>query len=109
MDTRYTLPWVRVPIGLDPIIGLLPIAGDTVTLLIGLAMLAESRRLRLGWRVHTAIMLNLIVDWVLGLIPGVDLLLDTLFRAHRRNARLIRESAEARYPDESVAGQPGGP
>lgn len=97
MDTKFKIPGTGVTFGLDPIIGLLPIAGDTITLLIGSAMLVEARRLRLGRGVSARICANLAVDWLLGLVPGLDLILDTVYKAHKRNAELlIRAAAEKR-------------
>lgn len=95
MDTKYTIPGTGIKFGLDPIIGLIPVAGDTVTLLIGAAMLLESRRLGLGWGVAGRICANLGIDWLVGLVPGLDLVFDTMFKAHKRNAELIiRRAAE---------------
>lgn len=97
MDTKFKIPGTGVTFGLDPIIGLLPVAGDTITLIIGSAMLVEARRLRLGKRVAARICANLAVDWLLGLVPGLDLILDTVYKAHKRNAELIiRAAAEKR-------------
>ncbi len=98
MDARFTVPGTGIRIGLDPIIGLIPVVGDTATLIVGLAMLIESRRLRLGWGTHLRIVWNLVLDWLVGLVPVADLVLDTIFRAHQRNARLLSERAALRYP-----------
>lgn len=103
LDTRFTIPGTGITFGLDPIIGLLPIAGDTITLLIGAAMLLEVRRLRLGWGVGTRVCVNLVIDWLVGLVPGLDLVFDTMFKAHKRNADLIiRKAAEKRGEETPV-------
>jgi hypothetical protein len=97
MDTKYAIPGTGIRFGLDPIIGLIPVAGDTVTLLIGAAMLLESRRLGLGWGVAGRIGANLGIDWLVGLVPGLDLVFDTMFKAHKRNAELIMRKADEKY------------
>lgn len=97
MDTKYAIPGTGIRFGLDPIIGLLPIAGDTITLLIGAAMLLESRRLGLGWGVATRICANLGIDWLVGLVPGLDLVFDTMYKAHKRNAELIMRKAAEKH------------
>jgi len=94
MDTRFRIPGLGIRFGLDPVIGLLPVAGDTITMLIGLAMVSEARRLGLGKRVMGRMVGNLALDWVLGLVPGLDLILDTAFKAHVRNARILAEASE---------------
>ena len=99
MDTKYAIPGTGIRFGLDPIIGLLPIAGDTVTLAIGAAMLVESRRLGLGWGVAGRIAANLGIDWLVGIVPGFDLVFDTMYKAHTRNAELILRKAAEQYED----------
>lgn len=94
MDTRFSIPGTNIRFGLDPIIGLLPVAGDTITFAIGLAMISEARRLGLGPRVMVKMVGNLALDWLLGLIPGIDLVLDTAFKAHLKNARLLQKHAD---------------
>ena len=97
-DTKYTIPGTSIKFGLDPIIGLLPVAGDTITLIIGAAMLVESVRLRLGWKTHLRIAANLAIDWLVGLVPLLDIVFDTMFKAHKRNAELIADKAAQKYP-----------
>lgn len=36
---------------------------------------------------------NLVFDWFVGLIPGLDLILDTAVKAHSKNAALLAEPA----------------
>ncbi len=93
MDTRFRLPGTSFRFGLDPIIGLVPVLGDTVTAAIGAGMIGEARRLGLGLDVQARIVGNLAVDWLVGLIPGLDLVLDSAVKAHTRNALLIIEHA----------------
>lgn len=93
MDTAYRVPGTKYRFGLDPIIGLVPVLGDTVTLVIGLGMLREARRLELGAGVMVRMVWNLALDWLVGLVPGLDIILDTAVKAHTKNAKLLKEKA----------------
>lgn len=93
MDTQFRIPGTTIRFGLDPIVGIVPVVGDTLTFAIGLAMLSEARRLNLGKRVMAKMVGNLTLDWVVGLVPGIDLVLDTAVRAHTRNAELLEKHA----------------
>ena len=96
LDTRYRIPGTAWRFGLDAVIGLLPVAGDAITALIGGAMVVEALRLRLGTGVVVKMLGNLGIDFVVGLVPGADLVLDVAFKAHARNAKLICEELAMR-------------
>lgn len=107
MDSRFRVPGTNIRFGFDPIIGLVPVAGDTVTLLIGLGMLGEARRMNAPASVHAKIVGNLALDWVVGLVPGIDIVLDTAVKAHTRNAELLDRLARERAgPSPGVVSEP---
>lgn len=95
MDSQFRIPRTKIRFGLNPIIGVVPIIGDSATLLIGTTMIVEAIRLRLDVVVVLRMFWNLIVDWFAGLIPGVDLLLDTAVKSHSKNARLLQRAAKS--------------
>ncbi|MAY73334.1 MAG: hypothetical protein CMJ31_01155 [Phycisphaerae bacterium] len=96
MDSKFRVPGTSIRFGLDPVIGLIPGVGDTATLMIGVAMFAEAYRLRLGSGVMARMAINLVIDWLAGLVPGVDIVLDTAVKAHSKNARLLKRAAADR-------------
>jgi hypothetical protein len=76
---------------LDPLLGLgLPGAGDLVGAAAGLYALAVAWRLRVPKVLIARMMLNLSVDLLGGSIPVVGDIWDFFFRAHTRNAALLR-------------------
>lgn len=87
LDTRFEVMGVKF--GADALVGLIPVAGDAVTLLTGGAALATSVRLRLPWHVHTRILVNLGTDAGLGSVPVLGDAFDFFFRCHVRNFRLV--------------------
>ena len=93
LDSAWRVPGTKIRFGLDPLIGLVPVLGDTVTFAVGLLMLREARRLELGTAVKARMIWNLIVDWLAGLVPGLDIILDTAVKAHTKNARLLKAKA----------------
>lgn len=94
MDSVWRVPGTNIRFGLDPLVGLVPVLGDTATMLVGIAMLREARRLRAPKALMGQMIANLAIDWLAGLTPGVDLVLDTMVKAHSRNARLLEAHAE---------------
>lgn len=89
LDQRFRAPGTRIRFGLDAIVGLIPVIGDTATLLIGLYPVAEGVRWGVRKRTIARMLWNLLFDWLIGLIPLIDIVLDVAFKANLRNARLL--------------------
>lgn len=78
-------------VGLDGVIGLIPIAGDGFSVLMGLYHLKLAQDLKLGAGVSSSIVTNLAADFAVGFIPVLGDLLDFTYRSHRRNMKLIEK------------------
>ena len=91
LDDGFELPVLGVRVGLDPILGVLPIAGDSVATVIGLYIVAESARLGVSYGTIARQLLNIAVDLCIGSIPAVGDVFDLTFRSNRRNLYLALE------------------
>lgn len=99
MDTRYRIPGTGFRFGLDPIIGLLPIAGDTASMLVGVVPIVLAKRAGVRRRVLLRMAANLGLDWLLGLVPLIGVVPDAWYKANVRNLRLMeRELGSGRRP-----------
>lgn len=98
MDDRFRIPGTRIRFGFDPIVGLVPGAGDTVSAAIGVYTLARLRNAGLPVTLLGRMAGNLAVDWLVGLVPVLGDLFDVAFKAHRRNAALLRRHLERSGP-----------
>lgn len=96
LDGAFRLPGTRWRFGLDGIAGLVPGVGDSVTALVGLYMLLEARRAGAPNGLLARMAGNVAVDWVVGSVPVVGDLFDFAFKAHRRNADLLRRHLQDR-------------
>ena len=98
LDRQFRIPGTGIRFGLDSIVGLLPVVGDTATALVGAYPVVEGVRLGVRKRIVSRMLLNLGVDWLIGLVPVADLVLDVAFKANVRNVRLL-ESELRRHAD----------
>ena len=89
LDTRFAVPGTSIRFGLDTVLGLLPVAGDTVSLALGAFIVREAIRLRVRPRVIARMIGNLVIDWLVGLFPVADLVFDTLYKANKKNLALL--------------------
>jgi hypothetical protein len=88
LDDGIELPVVGVRVGLDPLLGVIPVAGDSLTAVLGSYILLESARLGVSWTTLARMVLNILLDVAVGSVPVVGDLFDVFFRSHRRNLNL---------------------
>ncbi|WP_228160522.1 MULTISPECIES: DUF4112 domain-containing protein [Marinobacter] len=100
LDSQFRIPFTRIRFGLDPLIGLLPGIGDAAGLLLSLYLMVESVRLGAGSRQVFKMAGNVLLEFVVGLIPIVGDIFDVTWKANNRNAALLRKHIEQRLePD----------
>lgn len=78
-------------IGIDPLIGLLPGAGDWVGAALSLYVLYEGARMGLPVPVLTRIAGNIAIEALVGAIPLVGDVFDFVWQANMRNLKLVEE------------------
>ena len=90
-----SIPIGRWRIGLDPIIGILPGAGDWIGALLSLYVVYESARLGAPARLLARMGGNILVEALVGMVPVLGDLFDFAWQANTRNLALI----ERHYSD----------
>lgn len=93
LDDLVPIPGTTQRVGLDPVIGLVPLVGDLVSTGIGLWLIAEAARFRIPTVVLGRMLLNTLGDLVLGAIPVLGDLVDVVSRSNSRNLALFRRHA----------------
>jgi hypothetical protein len=91
LDTAFILPGTNVRFGFDALIGLVPGIGDAITTAISLYIVHEARQLGAPAHLILRMLANVVVDGFVGAVPLVGDAFDVLWRANRRNVRLLRE------------------
>ena len=94
LDTALVIPGTGVRFGLDALIGLFPAVGDIITTALSLFIVHEAYQLGAPSHVIARMLGNVALDGVLGAVPLVGDAFDVLWRANRRNMRLLREWLE---------------
>jgi len=99
LDTAFILPGTNVRFGLDAIIGLVPGIGDAITTAMSLYIVHEARQLGAPGHVILRMLANVVLDGIVGAVPVVGDAFDVLWRANRRNMRLLQNwlDREGRY------------
>jgi len=91
MDSQFKIPGTNFRFGLDAIIGLVPGAGDLTTFGISGFMLVIMARNGASGFVMARMILNVLIDTIIGSIPLIGDLFDFAFKSNTRNIRLMQE------------------
>ena len=96
MDGAFVLPGTTFRLGLDAIIGLVPVAGDVISGLVSSYLIWEARQLGAPRWLIVRMMANTLLDTTIGAIPVVGDAFDVMFRANMKNMALLRRHMEKR-------------
>lgn len=95
LDNAIEIPIVRYRIGLDPLIGLLPIGGDFLSFLVSIYLVLESARLGTPHSVLTRMTLNIALETLAGSVPALGDLVDVAWKANAQNLQLLETHLNA--------------
>jgi len=95
LDDAFRIPGTDIRFGIDPVIGVLPIAGDWATAVISTYIVAEAVNLGVPKDVVARMLFNIGLDATVGMIPILGTLFDTAWKANRRNVKLVEEHVDA--------------
>lgn len=95
LDSAFEIPLLRWRIGLDPILGLLPGLGDTITSFMSLYILTAAMRLGVPRIALMRMTLNIAVDYIFGALPLVGDAFDIWWKSNQRNVQLLERHLAA--------------
>jgi len=102
LERSFVIPGINRPVGLDAIVGLVPVVGDFVTMAMGAYIVWEARNLGMPkWKL-LRMAGNVAFDTAVGAIPLAGDLFDFMFRSNTRNLRLIRKHLDQHHPHTQV-------
>ena len=90
MDGVLTIPGTNIRLGLDGLIGIVPVAGDVVSGLISSYLIWEARQLGAPRWLIARMVGNTLLDTTIGAIPVLGDAFDVMFRANMKNMALLR-------------------
>ena len=92
MDRAIKIPGTNITVGLDALLGLLPIGGDAMTGLVQAALvLVVLKHYRVPRAVAARMVGNVLLDIAIGAIPILGDLFDVVFKANTANLKLLEK------------------
>ncbi|WP_417610874.1 DUF4112 domain-containing protein [Parasphingorhabdus sp.] len=98
LERAFVIPGINRPIGLDSIVGLVPVVGDFVTALMGAYIVWEARNLGMSKLQLTRMAANVGIDTALGAIPFAGDVFDFFWRSNTKNLKIIRKHLDKHHP-----------
>jgi len=93
LDSAFVLPGTEYRIGLDPIVGLVPVLGDFASLLFTVAMIWQARDLGIPRVAQLRMVFNAGIDALVGVIPFAGDLFDFAWKSNMRNLEILERHA----------------
>lgn len=102
MERSIPVPGLKTPVGLDAVIGLVPIAGDLLAAVLGLYTVWEARNLKMSKWQLARMTANIGFDTLIGAVPVAGDAFDFFFRSNTRNLRIIRKHLDKHHPHTKI-------
>ncbi len=94
MDGAVAIPGTNIRMGLDAVIGLVPVAGDMISGIISSYLIWEARQLGAPRWLIARMVANTFLDTTIGAIPIIGDAFDVMYRANMKNMALLRRHME---------------
>ncbi len=100
LDSAIRIPGTNVVMGIDAVLGLVPVIGDAISAAIASYIIWEARRLGAPRWLIARMAMNTTVDTLVGSVPVFGDVFDVAYKSNLKNIALLKRHAEkngARY------------
>ncbi|MEA3389481.1 DUF4112 domain-containing protein [Sphingobium sp. CCH11-B1] len=98
LEGLFVIPGTTRRVGLDSLVGLIPVVGDLATAAMGAWIVWEARNLGMSkWHI-TRMAANVGFDTLIGAIPFAGDAFDFFFKSNTKNLRIIRKHLDRHHP-----------
>jgi hypothetical protein len=102
LERSLVIPGINMPVGLDALVGLVPVLGEVVTAAMGAYIVWEARNLGLPKRKLARMGANVLFDTAIGAIPLIGDAADFLFRSNTKNLKILLKHLDTHHPESRV-------
>ena len=95
LDDIITLPGVGLRMGVDPVLGLIPVIGDALATFLGGAILVFARQLDVPWGIVARMAFNQWKNGLVGAVPFIGDAYSFYFKSNAVNTALLLRTIKA--------------
>ena len=92
LDNSIKIPGTNQKIGIDAIIGIIPILGDFIGAIFSTYILYSGIKMGVSSKIVKKMATNIAIEFIIGSIPIIGDIFDALWKANKRNVELIEEA-----------------
>lgn len=96
LDEAFRIPIIGYRVGLEPILGLVPVIGDISGFVVSGYLIVRAARFGLPRSLISQMIFNAVLDATIGSIPVVGDVFDFFWKVNKRNLRLLERHLSAR-------------
>jgi hypothetical protein len=93
LDSIFRVPGTSIRFGWDPLIGLVPWAGDVLTAVFSCAIILQAHHMSVPRVVQLRMVMNVAIDVIAGAIPLVGDVADAFWKSNAKNFELLERHA----------------
>jgi hypothetical protein len=90
-DSKLRIPIIGIRVGLDFLVGLIPVVGDLIMVGVSLSIVAMAKSIQVPRPLRIMMLRNIGIDFLLGLIPFVGDVVDLFYKSNQKNVRIMEK------------------
>jgi hypothetical protein len=92
LDNTFTIPGTKYKIGIEALIGAVPIIGDLIGGILASYIMYSGMKMGAPPRIIARMAVNIAIDFAIGSIPIIGDLFDLVWKANKKNVELIEDT-----------------
>ena len=90
-DSKIRIPFLGIRLGLDFLVGLIPVVGDIIMVGVSLSIVTLAKSMQVPKALRITMLKNIGIDFLLGLIPFVGDVVDLFYKSNQKNVRIMEK------------------
>lgn len=98
-DSSLKIPFTGIRLGLDAIVGLIPVVGDIIMVGVSLRIVSMAKSMNVPKTLRAKMLKNIVMDFLLGLIPFVGDVVDLFYKSNKKNVSIMEKWWQTQQQD----------